>query len=223
MEKLADRGNGHYAYLDTLQEARRVLVREGNATLTAVAKDVKFQVEFNPAEVAAWKLIGYENRALAAEDFNDDRKDAGEVGAGQTVTVLYEIVPVGVTSNAGRPGIDPLRYQERPSSRPAPAAAAPGHRGELLTVKVRYQRLEAEASELITEIVRSTPGRAEHLPLAAGAAEFGVMLREGVSDARRWEALEERVTRLRVPATLTADKDQLAELISIAKGLVRLR
>ena len=88
MEMLADRGNGHYAYLDSLQEARRVLVHEGDATLETVAKDVKFQVEFNPAVVGAWKLLGYENRALAPEDFNDDRKDAGEMGAGHTVTVV---------------------------------------------------------------------------------------------------------------------------------------
>ena len=93
MEMLADKGNGHYAYLDSLQEARRVLVREADATLETVAKDVKFQVEFNPAHVAAWKLIGYENRVMAARDFNNDRKDGGEMGAGHTVTVLYEVVP----------------------------------------------------------------------------------------------------------------------------------
>ncbi len=95
MEMLADRGNGHYAYLDSLQEARRVLVHEGDATLETVAKDVKFQVEFNPTVVSAWKLVGYEDRRLAAPDFNDDRKDGGEMGAGHTVTVLYEVVPAG--------------------------------------------------------------------------------------------------------------------------------
>ncbi len=96
MEMLADKGNGNYSYLDSLQEARRVLIREGDATLETVAKDVKFQVEFNPAVVASWKLLGYENRALAARDFNNDRKDAGEMGAGHTVTVLYEVIPAGV-------------------------------------------------------------------------------------------------------------------------------
>src|SRR5207244_11680607 len=116
MEMLADKGNGHYAYLDSLQEARRVLVREGDATLETVAKDVKFQVEFNPSVVSAWKLIGYENRATAAQDFNNDRKDGGEMGAGHTVTVLYEVVPVGVENlsdddGIARPSVDPLKYQ----------------------------------------------------------------------------------------------------------------
>src|SRR4030095_4705230 len=114
MEMLADRGNGHYAYVDSLQEARRVLIREGDATLETVAKDVKFQVEFNPAVVSAWKLIGYENRRLAAQDFNNDRKDAGERGAGHTVTVLYEVIPVGAPRDdrdGDRPSVDPLRYQ----------------------------------------------------------------------------------------------------------------
>ena len=102
MEKLADKGNGNYAYLDSLQEARKVLVREGGATLTTIAKDVKIQVEFNPAVVAAYRLIGYENRALRNEDFNDDRKDAGEIGEGHTVTALYEIVPAGTGSRRRR-------------------------------------------------------------------------------------------------------------------------
>src|ERR671918_2579400 len=96
MEKLADKGNGNYAYLDSLHEARRVLIAEAGSTLVTVAKDVKIQVEFNPAQVAAYRLIGYENRLLNKEDFNDDRKDAGEIGAGHTVTALYELVPIGV-------------------------------------------------------------------------------------------------------------------------------
>src|SRR6186997_2211745 len=114
MELLADKGNGHYAYLDSLQEARRVLVKEGGATLETVAKDVKLQIEFNPAQIAAYRLIGYETRMLAARDFNDDRKDGGELGAGHTVTVLYEIVPTGeAPPNEGstQPRIDALRFQ----------------------------------------------------------------------------------------------------------------
>ena len=95
MEKLADKGNGNYAYLDSLHEARKVLVREAGSTLMTIAKDVKIQVEFNPAAVAAYRLIGYENRILKNEDFNDDKKDAGEIGAGHSVTALYEIVPAG--------------------------------------------------------------------------------------------------------------------------------
>src|SRR4029078_2162023 len=103
MEKLADRGNGNYAYLDSRQEARKVLVREAGATLVTVARDVKIQIEFNPANVAVYRLIGYENRVLRNQDFNDDKKDAGDIGAGHTVTALYEIVPAGAEVNV--PGV----------------------------------------------------------------------------------------------------------------------
>ena len=99
MEKLADKGNGNYAYIDSLHEARKVLVKEAGSTLVTIAKDVKIQVEFNPANVAGYRLIGYENRMLANQDFNDDKKDAGEIGAGHTVTAIYEIVPAGVETS----------------------------------------------------------------------------------------------------------------------------
>ena len=114
MELLADKGNGNYAYIDSHQEAEKVLVREVGATLVTIAKDVKIQVEFNPAKVSAYRLVGYENRILAAEDFNDDKKDAGELGAGHTVTALYEVVPVGVELEISP--VDPLKYQ-RPRER----------------------------------------------------------------------------------------------------------
>src|SRR4029079_4095958 len=156
MEMLADKGNGHYAYLDSLQEARRVLIREGDSTLETVAKDVKVQVEFNDALVSAWKLIGYENRALAARDFNNDRKDAGEMGAGPTVTVLYEVIPAGVVNPdeleaATRPDVDALRYQPAPQATPRPAPVAPNPNGEWLTVKLRSKMPEGETSELMSE------------------------------------------------------------------------
>ena len=122
MELLADKGNGNYAYLDSLQEARRVLVREAGSTLITIAKDVKIQVEFNPATVTAYRLIGYENRLLRKEDFNNDRKDAGEIGAGHSVTALYEIVPVGARWDES---VDPLKYQ-RPAQ---PADAGTNGRG----------------------------------------------------------------------------------------------
>src|ERR687889_594472 len=96
MEKLADKGNGNYSYLDSLQEARKVLVREAGSTLVTIAKDVKLQVEFNPKHVVGYRLIGYENRMLRHEDFNDDKKDAGEIGAGHSIAAMYEIVPTGV-------------------------------------------------------------------------------------------------------------------------------
>ena len=150
MEKLADKGNGNYAYLDSLHEARKVLVAEAGATLVTVAKDVKIQVEFNPADVAAYRLIGYENRVLRNEDFNDDRKDAGEIGAGHSVTALYEIVPAGTAIDL--PGIDPLKYQ-RPS---APAAGAA--RDELMTVKLRYKAPDADESRLLSVAVKNGDG-----------------------------------------------------------------
>jgi Ca-activated chloride channel family protein len=240
MEMLADKGNGHYAYLDSLQEARRVLLREADATLEAVAKDVKFQVEFNPAMVAAWKLVGYEDRLLAAQDFNDDRKDGGEMGAGHTVTVLYEVIPAGVENpddarTPGRPAVDPLKYQPAPQVlRPAtPARVDAGHANEWLTVKVRYKAPEGDESDLIVQAVGQavgqpvgqavTGGRTRHLPLASAVAEFGLLLRDGSRDAAQWDALVQRVERLEVPASLNSDKDAFKELVEMARGLVRLR
>jgi len=229
MEMLADRGNGNYAYLDSLQEARRVLIKEGDATLEAVAKDVKFQVEFNPAIVYAWKLIGYENRALAARDFNNDRKDAGEMGAGHTVTVLYEVIPEGVDRPTGdrgsdRPEVDPLRYQQqpersvvRPVVRPNPAAAT----GEWLTVKARYKLPESDTSDLMTKAVRL--GGQQHLPLAAAVAEFGLLLRDDPRNIDRWTALSRRLDRLSIPAGLASEVDGFKELVATASGLARIR
>jgi len=170
MEKLADRGNGNYAYLDSLHEARRVLIAEAGATLATVAKDVKIQVEFNPRTVGAYKLIGYENRILQHRDFNDDKKDAGEIGAGHTVTALYEIVPPGEPIEGG--SIDPLKYQDR--STPSNAARS----GDLMTVKLRYKAPDGDVSKLLS---REVPDRAGALTsnsgFAAAVAEFGMLLR----------------------------------------------
>ena len=120
MEKLADRGNGNYAYIDSIAEARKVLVKQAGATLVTVAKDVKLQVEFNPAQVAGYRLIGYEKRLLDDEDFNDDKKDAGDIGAGHTVTALYEIVPAGQAVPGAK--VDALKYQKTST---APAGTRP--------------------------------------------------------------------------------------------------
>jgi Ca-activated chloride channel family protein len=159
MEMLADKGNGNYAYIDSIAEARKVLVREAGSTLITVAKDVKLQVEFNPARVAGYQLIGYENRLLQKEDFNDDQKDAGELGAGHAVTALYEIVPKG--EQAPPPKVDPLKYQ----TPPGPAAAAASN--ELLTVNVRYKLPTSEVSAKFSRVV--TDGG---LPLAESSADF---------------------------------------------------
>jgi Ca-activated chloride channel family protein len=170
MEKLADRGNGNYAYLDSLHEARKVLVKEAGATLVTVAKDVKIQVEFNPANVAAYRLIGYENRMLMNQDFNDDLKDAGEIGAGHTVTALYEIVPAGAEINV--PGVDPLKYQ-----RPAPPASRVAG-DELMTVKLRYKAPDADVSKLIAVPVKNESREMSgNIGFASAVAEFGMLLR----------------------------------------------
>ena len=142
MEKLAGKGNGNYAYLDSLHEARKVLVRELGGTLDTIAKDVKIQVEFNPLAVDGYRLIGYENRVMAHEDFDDDAKDAGDIGAGHSVTALYEIVPKGArTPGTPRSG---LKYQREP--RIAPAARG----DELLTVAVRFKKPDADESRRVT-------------------------------------------------------------------------
>lgn len=170
MEQLANRGNGNYSYLDSLHEARRVLIAEAGGTLVTVAKDVKIQVEFNPAAVGAYRLVGYENRVLAHRDFNDDRKDAGEIGAGHTVTALYEIVPVGVDVDV--PAVDPLKYQNTP--RPVAGAGS----DELLTVKLRYKAPDGDVSQLMSVPVHDRADAiGPNLGFAAAVAEFGMLLR----------------------------------------------
>jgi Ca-activated chloride channel family protein len=174
MEKLADKGNGNYAYIDNIREARKVLVEEMGGTLVTLAKDVKLQVEFNPAKVEAYRLIGYENRMLRSEDFNDDTKDAGELGAGHSVTALYEIVPVG--AGTAPSGVDSLKYQEPAAPRNGEAAS-----GELLTVKFRYKDPNGTRSKLLSRSLEDS-GRAwerasEDFRFSAAAAGFGMLMR----------------------------------------------
>jgi Ca-activated chloride channel family protein len=174
MEKLADRGNGNYAYIDSLAEGRKVLVKQMAGTLLTIAKDVKIQVEFNPAKASAYRLIGYENRILAARDFNDDRKDAGEIGSGHTVTALYEVVPAGKAVNL--PGVDPLKYQQ--PNQPVPVSG----NGELLTVKLRYKAPNGDVSKLLEVPVKDNVKKLDETDddfrFAAAVAEFGMLLRE---------------------------------------------
>ena len=173
MEKLADKGNGNYAYLDNLGEAQKVLVHELGGTLYTVAKDVKIQVEWNPARVRAYRLIGYENRLLRNEDFADDKKDAGEVGSGHSVTALYEVVPVGVNTNVTIRMPDSLRYQRRDVQ--STSAAGP----ELLFVKVRYKRPDGDESRLLSQPVLAEAGQKPSVDFQfqAAVAEFGLLLR----------------------------------------------
>ena len=175
MEQIADHGNGNFAYIDGLLEARKVLVEEMGGTLLTLAKDVKLQVEFNPAAVAGYRLIGYENRLLADEDFNDDTKDAGELGAGHTVTALYEVVPAGV----GMPGgsVDPLRYQQQPVDDDAPPPSQ--FEDELMYVKVRYKDPDGERSTLLEHRVMDRSGMPSvDFRFATAVAGFGMLLRD---------------------------------------------
>lgn len=168
MEILADKGNGNYAYIDSLLEAKKVLVKELSGTLFTLANDVKIQVEFNPARVGAYRLIGYENRVLADEDFRDDSKDAGEIGVGHRVTALYELIPAG---HAAIPQVDPLKYMPVP---PQPA----GDSGEVMTVKLRYKPLRHQASRQMTLPVAATASAqtTADFRFAAAVAGFGMLL-----------------------------------------------
>ncbi|WP_422929808.1 vWA domain-containing protein [Singulisphaera sp. PoT] len=174
LEKLADKGNGHYAYIDTMQEAAKVLVEELGSTLVTVAKDVKIQVEFNPTKVGAYRLLGYENRLLAKEDFNDDAKDAGEIGAGHHVTALYELIPPGKEKDL--PQVDPLKYQNQPKQSGTEVASP-----ETLTVKLRYKAPEGDKSKLIERGVEDKGTDLGHasndFKFATAVAGFAMLLR----------------------------------------------
>jgi len=176
MEILADKGNGNYAYIDKLSEAQKVLLQEFGGTLFTIAKDVKIQVEFNPVYVQAYRLIGYENRALADEDFNDDRKDAGDLGAGHTVTALYEIIPTG-TKNAKdfKDKVDKLKYQGNTMTTKAQTT------DEMLTLKLRYKQPDGTKSQLLTTTVNQQatvfPETSESFRFSAVVAQFGMLLR----------------------------------------------
>jgi Ca-activated chloride channel family protein len=182
MVAISDHGNGNYHYIDNRTEARRVLVEEMTGTLVTIAKDVKIQVEFNPAKVAGYRLIGYEKRALRTEDFNDDKKDAGEIGAGHTVTALYEIVPTG--KPIGVAPVDPLKYQQPPTevagSNDKPAKSITPSK-ELLTLKMRYKAPDGDTSKKlewpITDEGKSFAAASGDLKFAASVAGFGLLLR----------------------------------------------
>jgi Ca-activated chloride channel family protein len=174
METLADKGNGNYAYIDNISEARKVLVNEFGGTLFTIAKDVKLQIEFNPAKVQAYRLIGYENRMLKTEDFNNDKKDAGDLGSGHAVTALYEIIPVGVKSEFYN--IDDLKYQKTEVNKTAESS------DEWMTVKFRYKKPDGEVSKLIVHPMKDQEvalnKTSENFKWSAAVAAFGMILRE---------------------------------------------
>ncbi|MFN8302786.1 MAG: von Willebrand factor type A domain-containing protein [Saprospiraceae bacterium] len=212
MQSLADKGNGNHAYIDRIEEARKVLVSEFGGTLFTIAKDVKIQIEFNPAKVAGYRLIGYENRLLNKEDFNDDTKDAGELGAGHRVTALYEIVPAGQATPVS--SVDPLKYQTPGTTTPAALAG-----NELATIKLRYKAPKGNRPSQLIEFAvpaeaTATPG--ENFELAASVAEFGLLLRNSKYKGNAsWKVLSERTNRFAQQGNSTFRRE-LAGLIDRA-------
>jgi Ca-activated chloride channel family protein len=217
MEQLADKGDGNYAYIESLAEARKVLVQEMGGTLVTVAKDVKLQVEFNPLRVRSYRLIGYENRLLRTEDFADDTKDAGDLGAGHAVTAIYEIIPAGARSDSSASvAIAPLRYQE--AGRPRPAARG----SELLTVSIRYKPPRgSDASRLLEHVVRDDVALpSTDFRFALAVAGYGMILRESPHRGTFTFADAEALAR----GSLGADPDRYrASFVDLVRSTSRLR
>ncbi|MEO8111489.1 MAG: von Willebrand factor type A domain-containing protein [Ginsengibacter sp.] len=217
MEQLADKGNGNHAYIDGINEARKVLVNEFGGTLFTIAKDVKLQLEFNPEKVAGYRLIGYENRLLNKEDFNDDKKDAGELGSGHTVTALYEIIPAGVKSSFLK-NVDPLKYQKNNTH------GKTSFNDEMLTIKLRYKAPDKDASELIVHSVVDKSvdinNTSDNFRFAAAVAGFGMLLRD--SKYKGTDNYKE-VISLATDATGTDTEGYRSEFIKLVKKASRLK
>jgi Ca-activated chloride channel family protein len=210
MQQLADKGNGNHSYIDNINEAKKVLVSEFGSTLFAIAKDVKIQVEFNPAKVQSYRLIGYENRVMAAQDFADDSKDAGELGSGHTVTALYEIIPVGIKDDFVQPG-EELKYQV--ADRKLISTI-----DEIMNIKLRYKRPVEENSKLITHPVvdneLATDLTSDNFRFSAAVAEFGMLLR---NSAYRQHASYEQVLELAKTSQGTDKQGYRAEFIDLVR------
>ena len=213
MQVLAEKGNGNHAYIDNLQEANRVLVNEFGATMHTVAKDVKLQVEFNPAQVQAYRLIGYESRLLQDEDFNNDAKDAGEMGAGHTVTAFYEVIPAGVESDyAGK--VDELKYQKPEKTVPVSLSK------ELLTVKLRYKQPDGDSSKRIEITLADKANKVSvDFHFASAVAMFGQLLRD--SDYKGTATYDKIISLAKTGLGKDAKgyKREFIRLVEIAKGL----
>lgn len=218
LEQISGRGNGNYAFIDSREEARKVLVEQTSGTLVTIAKDVKLQVEFNPTQVSSYRLIGYENRVLAKEDFNDDMKDAGEVGAGHSVTALYEIVPAGVEVETIAPKVDELKYQQAVQ----PSRAADSE--ELLTLKLRYKQPDGDISTLVEFPVvddgASFADADDNVQFVAAVASFGMQLRHSPY-AGSWNLSDAMNVANRAKG---GDRDGLrAEFVSLVQKASELR
>ena len=232
LEQLADKGNGNYGYIDTVQEARKVLVEQLSGTLVTIAKDVKIQVDFNPALVAAYRLIGYENRMLKAEDFRDDTKDAGEIGAGHTVTALYEVIPAGQPI----PGADvePSKYTTPPATqkkdgtepgRPAEdKEEEPEASNELLTVRLRYKQPDADTSQAlrvpVVDAGTAFDRASDDFRFAAAVAQFGLLLRDS---KYRGEANFDAVLEIAGSALGADDSGYRTEFLNLARTARQLK
>jgi Ca-activated chloride channel family protein len=216
LEQLADKGNGHYAYIDTPREAHKVLVEELGSTLVTIAKDVKIQVEFNPQRVGSYRLIGYENRMLASRDFNDDTRDAGDIGAGHHVTALYELVPAGHEEST--PAVDPLEFQ----TGPVPVS---GPREESLLVKVRYKEPDGDTSRLIKQMAidagGDVAGASDDFRFAAAVAGFGMLLRDSPYKGNfTWAGVRELGATSKVSDS-SGYRREFLELVARAEELAR--
>ncbi len=210
LEIIANKGNGNYGYIDNIQEARKVLISEFAGTLYTIAKDVKLQIEFNPARVKAYRLIGYENRRLNDEDFNDDTKDAGEMGAGHSVTALYEIIPAG--SDMDIPGVDPLKYQKNQIRKSIDESA------ELLTVKARYKQADGDKSVKFDHVVDgdiiNISKTSKNFRFAASVAEFGLLI--GDSDYKGTASFD-NIIKTALASKGKDDEGYRAEFINLVR------
>lgn len=223
LEQLANKGNGHHGYIDSVREARRLLVEQVEGTLNTVARDVKIQVEFNPAQVAAYRLIGYDNRRLAPEEFNDDTIDAGEVGAGHTVTALYEVIPVGATVPGEATGVDSLRYQS-PHGSEIKRDMVRGSSEEMLTVKLRAQPPEGGTSRkwefYLQDSGHGFDRASPEFKFAAAVAGFGLVLRDHPSVASSSLAQVEGWARSGITDDPGGYRHEFLDLVSRANQLL---
>ncbi len=217
LEQVSGKGNGNYAFIDTEAEARKVLIEQMTGTLITIAKDVKIQVEFNPQRVAAYRLIGYENRILAAQDFNDDKKDAGEIGAGHTVTALYEIVPAGAESGVSLPPVDELKYQ--PKNEPTTTAGS----DEMLTLKIRYKQPDGDTSSKLEFPLRDEGRRfgqaTRDFRFAASVAAFGMLLRNSPHRGNASFAGVQEIAAEAASGDSSGYRDEFLRMLAKAKEL----
>jgi len=217
LEQLSNKANGNYSFIDNKKEANKVLVEQMTGTLLTIAKDVKIQIEFNPKRVASYRLVGYENRLLAAQDFNDDKKDAGEIGAGHTVTAFYEVVPAGSESEVVQEKVDDLKYQtERTTTEAAES-------NELMTLKLRYKQPEEDTSTLMTYPVHDEGHKFNQssgdFQFASAVAMFGLKLRDSkFQDETNFEEIEELVSS-NVEGPGQSYREEFLTLVRTAKGM----